>query len=424
MRNLVFILLLIPLISNCQFNALNLDDEELGFATVTLSTAVSDEYCSIDASGEVTDIGTSAVTERGMVISESPNPTTADTKIINGSGIGSFNTSYNSASANTGYYIRYYAINGSGTAYSNQISETTLSNPGVTHTSVTNITATSADINFTFATGGNTITNRGVQYGTSSPPTENNENSAGSSSPVTINLTGLTASTTYYFKDYIDSDCGGRHYAGEESFETTAAISLPTVTTAAATGILINGASVGGNVTDDGGGTVSARGICWHTSPNPDVFDNVDSQGSGTGTFLGGVTSCDPNTTYYVRTYAENEAGLAYGNEISFTTGCNNFSAYNIYLTIQTDCGTVHTTSYANCEQFLDDYRGSCNFTGWSWSGRRINTIAIGYQMYLNDGSCDEESETKYGIINPSSTPGASTIIGYSSGEITSVATY
>jgi hypothetical protein len=90
---------------------------------------------------------------------------------------------------------------------------------------------------------------------------------------------------------------------------------------------------------------------------------------------------------------------------------------------INTDCGNYNTTSLALAEQFLDDYR-ACNFVGWAWGGRKISSIAIGYQIYSNDGNCDENTDTSYGVINPSSTPGASTIIGYSSGEITSVASY
>jgi uncharacterized protein (TIGR02145 family) len=101
----------------------------------------------------------------------------------------------------------------------------------------------------------------------------------------------------------------------------TGSVSLPTVTTNAMSSVITTtSATCGGNVTLDGGATVTARGVCWSTSPNPIVSDNHTSDGSGMGSFTSSMTGLALDTTYYVRAYATNNQGTAYGNELSFTT--------------------------------------------------------------------------------------------------------
>jgi len=95
---------------------------------------------------------------------------------------------------------------------------------------------------------------------------------------------------------------------------------LPTVTTAGITGITPSTATGGGEVTGDGGSTVTARGVCWSTSPNPTTVDSYTSDGNGTGAFVSNLIDLIPGTPYYVRSYATNFIGTAYGNEVTFTT--------------------------------------------------------------------------------------------------------
>jgi uncharacterized protein (TIGR02145 family) len=95
---------------------------------------------------------------------------------------------------------------------------------------------------------------------------------------------------------------------------------LPTVITSPVTDITQTTATSGGNVTSDGGATVTARGVCWNTSSNPTTANSYTTDGSGTGTFVSNLTSLTPNTLYYVRAYATNSVGTSYGNELSFTT--------------------------------------------------------------------------------------------------------
>jgi len=102
---------------------------------------------------------------------------------------------------------------------------------------------------------------------------------------------------------------------------TTAPITLPTVTTNTVSNITSTTALCGGNVTDDGGADVTARGICWSTSQNPTISGSLTTDGSGTGAFTSNMTGLDQSTTYYVRAYATNSSGTAYGAEVSFITG-------------------------------------------------------------------------------------------------------
>ncbi len=96
---------------------------------------------------------------------------------------------------------------------------------------------------------------------------------------------------------------------------------LPVLTTDEAKEITINSAIVDGNVTEDGGAEVTARGICWGIGSMPTLDENFKASGTGPGEFSCTINGLDPNTKYYVRAYAENSVGIAFGNEVTFTTG-------------------------------------------------------------------------------------------------------
>ncbi|MCW0221202.1 MAG: hypothetical protein OJI67_22925, partial [Prosthecobacter sp.] len=104
------------------------------------------------------------------------------------------------------------------------------------------------------------------------------------------------------------------------NFRDAGAASLATVTTATQSDVTSSSATLGGEVTSDGGAAVSDRGIVWGTSPAPTTANNKVANGSGTGTFSATVTSLPASTLIYVRAYAINSEGTNYGSEISFTT--------------------------------------------------------------------------------------------------------
>ena len=97
-------------------------------------------------------------------------------------------------------------------------------------------------------------------------------------------------------------------------------VTTPSVTTGDVTNITTTTASCSGNVTSDGGSSVTARGVCWSTSQNPTTSNSKTTNGTGLGTYTSHITGLSPNTTYYVRAYAINSQGTAYGEQRNFIT--------------------------------------------------------------------------------------------------------
>ena len=134
----------------------------------------------------------------------------------------------------------------------------------------------------------------------------------------TVNITDLNPTTTYYYK-YVAHTAVDMAELDTKSF-TTMDATLPTVSTNNLTSITPNTAVCGGNVTEAGNAPVTSRGVCWSTSPNPTINDNKTTDGTGTGSFTSNITRLAESTTYYVRAYATNSKGTAYGEERSFLT--------------------------------------------------------------------------------------------------------
>ena len=97
-------------------------------------------------------------------------------------------------------------------------------------------------------------------------------------------------------------------------------LQTPSLTTTNITNITQTTATGGGNVTNNGGAAVTVKGICWSLNINPSLADDFTTDGSGTGIFISSLTGLSPDTEYFVRAYATNSEGTAYGNQVSFTT--------------------------------------------------------------------------------------------------------
>lgn len=139
-------------------------------------------------------------------------------------------------------------------------------------------------------------------------------------SALTYVANSLVNSTIYYWKVEAKDGNGGVAESEVWSFTTKQAIGLPILTTNAISNIEETVATSGGNITDNGGAAVTMHGVCYSTSTTPTITDNKTSDGTGTGTFVSNLIELTANTTYYVRAYATNSEGTAYGNEQSFTT--------------------------------------------------------------------------------------------------------
>ena len=132
--------------------------------------------------------------------------------------------------------------------------------------------------------------------------------------------TGLTPFKHYTYQVYaINAEC-----TSEPSNQITlyaSVITAPVITTSAVSSINTSTAICGGTIVSDGGGSITARGVCWSTSPEPTVaLPTKTVNGSGIGTFVSNLNGLLTNTTYFVRAYATNAYGTFYGPNINFYT--------------------------------------------------------------------------------------------------------
>lgn len=288
----------------------------------TLNTSVSNiTSTTASATANIESDGGSEITSRGFCWNVTPDPTTINQKTSNGNGVGIFTASITGLIPGTVYYLRSYAINSVGTGYGNTVIVTTpAQNPTITTSQLTSLTATTATSGGNILNdGGAPISARGVCWDiTQNPTTLNGKTSDGTGTGFfTSSITGLNPGTIYYFRSYATNSTGTSY--GNQIIGTTHAI-LPTVTTTAVSNVTESSATSGGAVTYDGGSAVTARGVCWSTAQNPTINDSKTNNGTGTSSFVSNITSLAPRTVYYIRAYATNSMGTAYGNQIVFTT--------------------------------------------------------------------------------------------------------
>ena len=131
-------------------------------------------------------------------------------------------------------------------------------------------------------------------------------------------LNNLQPNTTYVYEAFAKNS-GGTGTSGKVTINTRDH-ELPVVKTSEVENVGSATASCGGNVISDGGANVTERGVCWSTNHNPIVSESHTSSGNGLGEFSCNMTNLSANTTYYVRAYAKNSKGTAYGEEKSFTS--------------------------------------------------------------------------------------------------------
>jgi hypothetical protein len=178
------------------------------------------------------------------------------------------------------------------------------------------------------------VTSRGFCYGENSAPTiSSSKVSNGTYGKYSDELTGLKPNTKYYLRAYASNGIT-TFYGNQTSFVTpNVQINVPALTTTHVTSITATTASSGGNISSDGGSPITAKGICWSTSPNPTIaLPTKTNDGIGTGSFVSNISGLTANTTYYVRAYATNSIGTSYGNELSFTTASSSIQGINYSL--------------------------------------------------------------------------------------------
>ena len=336
-RAMVLFALLIGglLVQRCEF-------EPEGLLLVqTDNISVDGNNCT--ASGTIIHLAKSDVSEHGFFWSTQKSPSEQNgTKESIGSKekAGSFSTIISNLEYSTTYYVRAFATDNEGTVYGDDLEFTTsplsVVPPTVITSPVTNITPASATGGGNATdNGGGSITAKGVCWSTSTNPSlsDYHSNDGSGLGIFSSTIAPLSAGTTYYVRAYATNQ-EGTSYGNEVSFSTP---EPPTVNTIKVKNVTNASAQVEGEVSSDGGATVTARGVCWSTIPYPTTSDNLTNEGAGTGSFTSSISGLTANTTYYARTYATNIAGTEYGAEVSFKTFAATVTDYsgNVYYGIQ-----------------------------------------------------------------------------------------
>lgn len=206
--------------------------------------------------------------------------------------------------------------------------------PALTTAAVTDITLNTAISGGTITSdGGEDILEKGVCWSTSANPTiaDSRTSDGTGSADFVSNLVGLAEGTSYYVRAYA-SNSVGTAYGNELTF-STGQVTGAVLTTTEASAVTPTTATTGGNVTDAGGGTVTARGVCWGTSQHPTIAGNKTVNGSGVGVFTSSLTGLSNGTVYYYRAYATNSSGTTYGEQMQFITPVADIEG-NIYATV------------------------------------------------------------------------------------------
>jgi uncharacterized protein (TIGR02145 family) len=367
-----------------------------GLPTVTTNT-VSEIAANIALSGgTVSSNGGASITGKGICWSTSTEPTIAlSTKTTVISNQASFNVYMGSLAPNTKYYVRAFATNSVGTAYGEEKSFTTAAGlPLISTIAISDITINSAISGIDVSSnGGANISARGICWSTTTSPTvalSTKTSETGTTDYLLSSLTNLASNTTYYVRAYA-TNSAGTAYGAERSF-TTLAPSLPTVTTATITKLKATTATSGGAISNDGGAPITARGVCWSSEAEPTVgLTTKTSDGTSTGNFISNITNLSPSTVYYIRAYATNSVGTAYGENILFTTPVapvpNSDADGNVYTTVTIGTQTwmvenLRTTKY-------NDGTSIANSTEWG------ATSAGAYCWYNND----DLNKSTYGAL-------------------------
>ena len=293
------------------------------------TTVTNQGYFTLNVTSSISQIGGQTIEDHGFCFSITPNPDlNASVKSLGKrTEPGDFSAELTNLEDNKKYYMRAFATITGGTVYAEQKEIITLKTgkPCISTNALSNISLISAVCGGKIESdSGYAVTTSGICWDTDNQFNESQclgkaTNTSGSTN-FSLNITGLTDGTTYYVKAYATNQ-KGTSYGAIRTFSTIP-VTVPAVSTKAVPNPTAISAIGGGDVTYDGNATVTARGVCWNTTGNPNLQDclGFTVDGQGIGSFNSSITGLNPSTDYYVRAYATNEKGTGYGMALIFRT--------------------------------------------------------------------------------------------------------
>lgn len=333
-----------------------------------------------------------------------------------------FSVTVDSLEAGTLYYYRYEVDYGAAVKYYTEIDSfrTLAMLPVVETLEVMFIDSTEFRVKCrVHSEGGDPVTERGVCWNDYGDPTIDDHRETHAevgTGEYTCRLSGLPPVSTCYARAYARNSIGVS-YGAVLVFNTGEELALPTVLTMEVSGVTTSAATCLCQVVDDGGAEIIERGACWSTRPYPDITSELFANGNGLGEYIVPMVGLEPNTTYYLRSYAKNSKGIGYGEELVFTTkevlepplGATNalfsvsedrqvwFSVGNLMYNASIKEWGFTETQYQyygdGNSHVAEDYSGWIDLFGWGTSG--FDHGAVCYQPWSTN--FEYESYYAYG---------------------------
>ena len=275
--------------------------------------------------GIILNDGGSDIIAKGICWSNNPNPTILNSNFTTeGVGIDSFVSFITGLSPNASYYTRAYVTSSSGTSYGNELFFQTNTfppqiSPTISAFNISEIGSHTASFSATISSDINHIASRGFCWSPLPNPTIlNNHVEVGKGvGSFSIKQEGFTGGGTKYHARAFAVNSYGVFYGEEKIFFTQ--FDVPTIQLSSIKDFGLS-AFAYINIPDNGGKTVTQRGIVYSTTENPTTLNDKILSGTGIGEFSITITGLTQKTTYFVRAFASNEVGTAYSNQIKLTT--------------------------------------------------------------------------------------------------------
>lgn len=319
-------------------------------ATLSLPAISGLDETFATATATISANGGAAIDEKGICWSDALSaPTVGNSKLTDTSTGTSISQKMTNLKVGTKYYVRAYAKNKNGYAYSTTTEFTTKQTyaPTLATLSFANVFETTAQATAEItADGGTAITERGVCYSTTvlTPTIDDKKvvSTVTSGASITVSLTGLTKGTTYHVRAYARNKNGIAYSMARDL--TTIENTTPSVSGLVTTAVNDDNATLQATIVSNGGIAITERGFVWsRTIASPTLEDGTTLKSTDkTDQFTARMTGLPYTTRYYIRAYAKNSLGTAYSAPTYFTTIASYVPSVS-YPSVTQESITAHT---------------------------------------------------------------------------------